>query len=92
MPADDLIALLRNPARGASATTRYAAVEAIERLRAAVTALASLVQRDRVALYQAHQLPSGMVDDDDGKRELAEYDAALALADDALGNGTERAA
>lgn len=62
-----------------------------DRLRAAVTALASLVQRDRVELYQAHRLPSGMVDDDEGKRGLAEYDAALKLADEAMGN-EERAA
>lgn len=86
MPADDLIALLRNPARGASATTRYAAVEAIERLRAAVTALAALVQRDRVALYEAHHYPHSGEIDDEGREALAEYDAALALADQAMGS------
>lgn len=91
MPADDLIALLRNPARGASATTRYAAVEAIERLRAAVEALAAIVQRDRVALRKMHRNPYvGTLLDDDVKAALAEYDAALALADAAMGNETER--
>jgi len=90
MPADDLIALLRNPARGASATTRYAAVEAIERLRAACTALAALVQRDRVALYQAHRNPDTGEVDAAGQAGLGEYDAALALADAALGVDVER--
>lgn len=87
MPADDIIALLCNPARGASATTRYAAVEAIERLRAACTALAALVQRDRVALYQAHHYPHSGEVDDEGREALAEYDAALRLADEAMGEG-----
>lgn len=63
-----------------------------ERLRAAVEALASIVRRDRIALHQAHHHHphSGEVDDD-GKRGLAEYDAALRLADAALDNDTERA-
>lgn len=62
-----------------------------QRLRAAVEALAALVQRDRVALYQAHHCPHSGEVDDEGREALAEYDAALALADAALGNGTERA-
>lgn len=61
-----------------------------DKLRAAVEALAALVQRDRVALYQAHHCPHSGEVDDEGREALAEYDAALALADAALGNGTER--
>jgi hypothetical protein len=63
----------------------------IERLRAAVEALAAIVQRDRVALRKMHRNPYvGTLLDDDVKAALAEYDAALALADAAMGNETER--
>lgn len=58
----------------------------IERLRAACTALAALVQRDRVALYEAHHYPHSGEIDDEGREALAEYDAALALADQAMGS------
>lgn len=64
----------------------------IDRLRAAVTALAALVQRDRVALYQAHAHPVTGAVDEAGQSGLDEYDAALRLADEAMGNDVERAA
>ena len=60
--------------------------ETAERLRAACTALAALVQRDRVALYEAHHYPHSGEIDDEGREALAEYDAALALADQAMGS------
>lgn len=79
MPADDLIALLRNPARGASATTRYAAVEAIERLRAAVTALVPIVEKERARLaINQQKAPERMASSYDGL--IAPLDAALRLA------------
>lgn len=58
----------------------------IERLRAACTALAALVQRDRVALYEAHRNPDTGEVDAAGQAGLDEYDAALALADQAMGS------
>lgn len=61
-----------------------------ERLRAAVEALAAIVQAERVAKYQ-EQVRYKVSRSDSAKAALAEYDAALALADAALGNGTERA-
>lgn len=57
-----------------------------QRLRTACTALAALVQRDRVALYEAHHYPHSGEIDDEGREALAEYDAALALADQAMGS------
>lgn len=62
-------------------------VPPVERLRAACTALAALVQRDRVSLYQAHRNPVTGEVDEDGQQGLDEYDAALALADAAMGSG-----
>lgn len=57
-----------------------------QRLRAACTALAALVQRDRVALYEAHRNQVTGEVDADGQAGLDEYDAALALADQAMGS------
>lgn len=48
------------------------------------------VQRDRVALYQAHHYPHSGEVDAEGRDALAEYDAALKLADEALGTETNR--
>ncbi len=59
-----------------------------DKLRAAVEALAAIVQRDRVALYQAHGMSSGIAADAEGREALAEYDAALALADAAMNKGS----
>lgn len=67
------------------------AADEIDKLRAAVEALAAIVQAERVAKYQ-EQVRYKVSRSDSAKAALAEYDAALALADAALGNGTERAA
>lgn len=63
----------------------------IGRLRAAVEALAAIVQAERVAKYQ-EQVRYKVSRSDSAKAALAEYGAALRLADEAMGNGTERAA
>lgn len=65
----------------------YLRGDEIDKLRAAVEALAALVQRDRVALYQAHAHPVTGAVDEAGQSGLDEYDAALRLADEAMGEG-----
>ena len=65
-------------------------VDERDKLRAAVEALAAIVQAERVAKYQ-EQVRYKVSRSDSAKAALAEYGAAIALADAALGNGTERA-
>lgn len=82
--ANDIRLCHRSP--GSAGRRLYEMRGEIERLRAACTALAALVQRDRVALYEAHHYPHSGEIDDEGREALAEYDAALALADQAMGS------
>lgn len=72
--------------RGGSTTTGRR-----DALIAAVEALAAIVQADRVVHYQSvRNASTGMVDDDADRAHLARYDAALRLADAALGVDVER--
>lgn len=61
----------------------------VEKLRAAVTALRSIVHSDRVIAAQRIHIESTGIVDDGAMRRVAEYDAALRLADEAM---KERAA
>lgn len=73
---------------GWNACYAVAAAE-IEKLRAAVTALAEIVQYKRVNLARYCEERGYAAEDE---VELASFDKALKLADEALGNGAEREA